>query len=73
MEAAKINIQVNFQQILEVVKQLSPDEKMLLNDAIWDEGMIIPIEHQRLVLDRVEKAKKNPERLKDWDEVSKTL
>ena len=73
MEAAKINIQVNFQQILEAVKQLSPDEKLILNDAIWDESMLIPIEHQRLVLDRVEKAKKNPERLKDWDEVSKTL
>ncbi|CAD0002518.1 MULTISPECIES: hypothetical protein [Flavobacterium] len=33
----------------------------------------IPIEHQEIVLDRMEKAKINPERLLDWDEVSKNL
>ncbi len=73
MEAAKINIQVNFQQILEVVKQLSPEEKMLLSDAIWDEGMIIPIEHQRLVLARIKKAEENPGTMLDWDEFANTL
>jgi len=35
--------------------------------------MEIPVEHQRIVLDRMVKAKANPERLLDWDEVSKTL
>ena len=38
------------------------------NDAIE-----IPIEHQKIVLERVEKSKTNPERLLDWDEVSKNL
>ncbi|WP_395076899.1 hypothetical protein [Flavobacterium sp.] len=33
----------------------------------------IPIEHQKIVLDRIEKANTNPERLLDWDEVAKTL
>lgn len=33
----------------------------------------IPIEHQELVLERIEKSKENPERLLDWDEVSKNL
>jgi hypothetical protein len=33
----------------------------------------IPNEHQEIVLERVEKSKTNPERLLDWDEVSKTL
>ena len=30
-------------------------------------------EHQKLVLERIEKSKENPERLLDWDEVSKNL
>jgi hypothetical protein len=70
-----IHVQVNlkFQQLLDAVKQLSPNEKLKLNDAIWDESMPIPEEHKNLVLDRMKKTKKNPERLLDWDTVSKTL
>jgi len=37
------------------------------------EEIEIPIEHQKLVLDRIAKARKNPERLLDWDNVSKNL
>lgn len=33
----------------------------------------IPAEHQEIVLDRMAKAKTNPERLLDWNEVSKNL
>ncbi|MBZ4043374.1 addiction module protein [Flavobacterium hibisci] len=33
--------------------------------------MEIPAEHQKIVLDRMDKAKSNPERLLDWEEVSK--
>jgi len=33
----------------------------------------IPIEHQKIVLTRIEKSKVSPERMLDWDEVSKQL
>lgn len=33
----------------------------------------IPNEHQKIVIERIEKSKENPERLLDWDEVSKNL
>lgn len=33
----------------------------------------IPNEHQQIVLERIAKAKTNPERLLDWDEISKNL
>jgi hypothetical protein len=58
MDVAKINIQVNFQQIIEAVKQLSPKEKLQLNELIWDENTPIPIEHQQLVMSRIKMAKK---------------
>lgn len=53
--------------------KINPKEKIKLNEAIWDENMSIPEEHKTLVLDRIKKAKKNPERLLNWDKASKTL
>ena len=73
MDVAKINIQVNFQQIIDAVKQLSPKEKLQLNELIWNENTPIPVEHQQLVIARVKNAKENPDSMLDWDVVSKKL
>jgi hypothetical protein len=73
MEAAKINIQVNFNQIVEAVKQMTPEERLIWNDVIRNEDTPIPVEHQQLVMKRVIEARKYPETMLDWDEVSKEL
>jgi hypothetical protein len=73
METIKLNIDLNINQLIEAVKQLSPKDRLKINDAIWSNDMTIPIEHQKIVLERMARAKANPERLLDWDEVSKTL
>jgi hypothetical protein len=73
METIKLHIDFTVNQLLEAVKQLSPLDKLKINDAIWSDDMEIPVEHQKLVLERVEKSKANPDRLLDWDEVSKKL
>ena len=73
MESIKLNIDFNVNQLIEVVKKLSPKDRLKLNDAIWNDDTTIPIEHQKIVLDRMAKAKANPKRLLDWDEVSKML
>ena len=73
MNSLQANVSLNFEQLLEVVKQLSPSEKLKLNDVIWNENIDIPIEHQKLVADRIRKSKANPARMLDWDEASKTL
>ncbi len=73
METLKLNIDLSVNQLIEAVRQLSPKDRLKVNDAIWNENIEIPIEHQQIVLDRITKAKKNPERLLDWDEVSKNL
>ncbi len=59
----------SFQQWLNAV----PAEKLLVNEALWDEDTITPSEHQAIVLDRITKAKQNPERLIDWEKASKVL
>lgn len=73
MDSVNLNINLNFEQLLEAVKQLSPIDKLKINDAIWDETSDIPLEQQNLVLSRIKASKNNPERLLDWDEVLKTL
>ena len=73
MDSIKLNINLNVNQLVEAVKQLSPKDRLKINDAIWNDEIEIPIEHQKLVLDRMAKSKSNPERLLDWDEVSKNF
>ena len=73
MENLHVNINLSIQQLVDVVKQLSPDEKLILNEAIWSEGMEIPQEQQKLVMDRIKNARQNPDRMLDWDEASKKL
>ena len=73
METIKLNINLSVNQLVEAVKQLSPKDRLKINDAIWNDNIEIPVEHQEIVLDRMAKAKLNTERLLDWDEVSKNL
>lgn len=70
MNSLSLKVDVDFKELLKVVKQLSPSEKLELNDAIWDDDIEIPVEHQKIVLSRIEKSKTSPERLLDWDDVS---
>jgi hypothetical protein len=73
MEATQLKIKLNFKQLTSIVKQLSASEKMKLNEAIWDEKMDIPIEHQRLVMERIKKAKQDPTRMLNWEKAIKQL
>ena len=73
MKSAHININLNFQQIKDVVSQLSPKEKSALNEYICAEDMEIPASQQKLVLDRIAKSTKDPSRMLNWDEAPKSL
>ena len=73
MTNLNLNIDLSFRQLTDIVKQLSPDEKLKLNDAIWDENMEVPQAHQKLVLKRIQKTKQNPTRMIDWGKGSKML
>ena len=73
MDSINLNIKLDINQLLEAVKQLSPTDRLKINDAIWNHEIEIPIEHQKIVLDRVYKSQIDPNRLLDWEEVSKNL
>ena len=73
MHGIQLSVSLNYQQLAEAIKHLSPNEKLQLSDVLWSGDMDIPLEHQNLVLDRVKKARQNPGNLLDWDDASKTL
>ena len=69
MNNVYVKIDLSFQQLEDIVKQLSPSEK-LLNEAIWNEEMYIPEEHRKLVQQRIKKSRQNPARMIDWNKGS---
>jgi hypothetical protein len=72
-QSLHLNINLSFKQLVAVVKQLSPTEKLKLNEIIWNENTAIPAEHKKLVLNRIKKAKQKPNSMLDWEAASKTL
>jgi hypothetical protein len=72
-DSIQLKVNLNFQQLVETIKQLSPKEKLQINEALWEENMDIPEEHKELVVNRIKKARQHPARLEDWDKASKKL
>ena len=68
-----IAVELSLRQLMEAVRQLSPSEKLELNEMIWQEDIAIPLEHQNIVNERISKAQAHPEQLLDWDIASKSL
>ena len=75
-----MNVQAQKAIIIEQFKQVNDVNlinaiKSMLDYALKKEKDVfdIPEAHQKLVMDRFDKVRKNPERLLDWDEAKKSL
>ncbi len=75
-----MDIQTQKEAIIKQFKQLNDENliqaiKNLLDYALKkeQEGLDVSEEHQKLVMKRFNKVRKNPDRLLDWDEAEKTL
>ncbi|HUW07002.1 MAG TPA: hypothetical protein VMW01_12150 [Williamwhitmania sp.] len=75
-----MNVQAEKAIIIEQLKQVNDTTlihaiRSLLDYALNkdSEGYSISEEQQRLVMERFEKIRSNPERMKDWEEAKNTL
>jgi hypothetical protein len=75
-----MNVQAQKAIIIKQFKQVNDVDlinaiKNILDYASKKEkgSLDIPEAHQKLVMERFDKVRKNPERLLDWDEAKKTL
>jgi len=65
-----LNIPLNFNQVVDIVRQLSPKEKTKLKEVLESEQDIdIPEEHKTIVRQRMKASEADPSRLLNWDDV----
>lgn len=73
----QINIPLNFKQVVDIVKQLSPSEKQQLSEVLWTEqnieDIVIPEEHKQTVRERIKKHENNPGSYLSWDDIERKL
>lgn len=65
-----LNIPLNFTQVVDIVRQLSPKEKTKLKEVLeGEQDITIPEEHKAIVRQRMKASEADPSRLLNWDEV----
>jgi hypothetical protein len=73
----QLKIPLNFRQVVDIVKQLSPSEKQLLSEVLWAEQNMddteIPEEHKQIVRERIKKYKNNPGSYLSWDDIERKM
>ena len=73
----QLNIPLSFKQIVDIVKQLSPSEKLQLREVLREEqnneNIAIPEEHKQIVRDRIEKYKKSPDSYLSWNDIERKM
>ena len=76
-ELIQLNIPLNFDQLLGLVKQLSPKEKLKLESMIWnetdEENIEISAVQKKIVHERLQQMNSNPTDCKSWEEIESNL
>ena len=76
-QSIQLNVPLNFNQLLNLVKQLSPKEKLKLESLIWNETETIDIEipdvQKQIVSERLQKMNKDSAACKSWEEIERNL
>ena len=76
-ELIQLNIPLNFDQLLELVKQLSPKEKLKLGGMIWnetdEENIEVSAVQKKIVHERLQLMNNNPADCKSWEEIECNL
>ena len=64
--SAQLNMPLNFSQVVDIVRQLSPSEKQQLGEVLWAEqnieNVVISEEHKQIVRERIKKYENSPDR-----------
>ena len=71
------NVPLNFTQLLDITRQLSPKEKIRLGSVLWDETneteINIPEAHKQEVRRRIKEMEEHPENRLTWEEIEAKL
>jgi hypothetical protein len=64
-------------QLIDIVRQLSPKEKQKLSSVLWDETreeeVFIPEEHKKIVRQRLKRMEESPETNLSWEDIERKI
>jgi len=73
----QVNVQLSLNQIIDIVRQLKPKEKLQLSGVIWDEtsetDINIPEEHQEIIKQRLKRMEDHPESCLNWADIESRI
>jgi len=73
----QLNLSISFNQIVDIVRQLSPSEKQQLSEVLWDEQNVddiaIPEGHKQIVRERIKKYENSPGSYLSWDDIEREM
>jgi hypothetical protein len=73
----QLNIPIGFEQVVDIVMQLSPSEKLQLGEVLWDEQNVddiaIPEEHKQIVRERIKKYENNSDSYLSWNDIERKM
>ena len=73
----QLEVPLSFNQLIGLVRQLSPKEKVQLGRILWDEtdeqDIDIPVEHQQIVMQRLQRMREHPESCLSWEDIENSI
>jgi hypothetical protein len=69
----QLKVPLNIDQLIDIVRQLSPKEKEKLSSVLWDETreeeIVIPEGHKKNVRQRLKRMEEHPESCLTWEDI----
>lgn len=69
----QLKVPLSVDQLIDIVRQLSPKEKHKLSSVLWDETkeeeVFIPEDHKKIVRKRLKRMEESPETSLSWEDI----
>jgi hypothetical protein len=73
----QLKVPLSVDQLIDIVRQLSPKEKQKLSSVLWDETkeeeVFIPEGHKKIVRQRLKRMEESPETILSWEDIERKI
>lgn len=73
----QLKVPLSIDQLIDIVRQLSPKEKEKLSSVLWDETreeeVFIPEGHKKIVRKRLKRMEESPETNLSWEDIERKI
>ena len=73
----QLKVPLSVDQLIDIVRQLSPKEKQKLSSVLWDETreeeVSIPEDHKKIVRQRLKRMEESPQTSLSWEDIERKI